>query len=113
MFLICCFLRPSFTVVPVEDLHWYWDEVVLKARPRLDIQPDDKPEVVRKKEDLVRSLNKFLAYLEDTYIGREDSSGTKRLPKLKPIQWNKHEAASNCDAVTTTKAEVSGCFRHL
>ena len=62
------FLRPSFTLVPVEDLHWYWGEVVLKARPTVDIQQDDEPGVVRKKELLVRSLNKFPTYPEDTYL---------------------------------------------
>ena len=80
-------------MVPVKDIIWYWENVVLKNKPEGD-------------REFNRKLAKYEDYVEKIYVGGVSIDGGHRKPRFAPEMWNKSESAQRCREVTTNNAEV-------
>ena len=87
------------------DITWYWEQVVLPAKPQIDLE-DDKA-----RRDISQSLEKVLEDVETKFIGKIDREGRTVWPQFS--QWSKYASATNLNMTEwTNKAEVIE-MRHL
>ena len=104
----------STALVPPEHLQWYWEHVVIPAKPELMSEENlDPDELQNFKKDYEERIDQFLLYLEKTYIGYIDRNHKLKEPQFKVSDWNKHSLARTCDSLTTNKAEVGVSFSLL
>ena len=80
-------------MVPVGDIMWYWENLVLKNKPEGD-------------REFNRKLAKYEDYIEKIYVGSVSLDEGHRKPRFEPEMWNKSESARRCMEVTTNNAEV-------
>ena len=84
------------------DITWYWEQVVLPAKPQIDLE-DDKA-----RRDISQSLEKLLEDVETKFIGKIDREGRTVWPQFSPDQWSKYASATNLNMNEwTNKAEVT------
>ena len=89
----------SVALVPAGDISWYWEHIVLPAKPQMDNNKESK--------DISQTVENLLEYVERNFIGRRDREGRYERPQFSPEVWSKHDSALQCQTVHTNKAEVT------
>ena len=100
------FVRTIWSVafVPTGDISWYWEHIVLPAKPQLELEDSDNN---KERQAITQAVEDLLECVERNFIGRRDSEGRYESPLYSPEVWSKHNSAVQCQTVQTNKAEVT------
>ena len=66
----------SVALVPAGDISWYWEHIVLPAKPQMDNNKESK--------DISQTVENLLEYVERNFIGRRDREGRYERPEIYP-----------------------------
>ena len=97
----------SVALVPAGDISWYWEHLVLPAKPQIELEDSDNN---KERKAISQGVENLLEYVERNFIGRRDREGRYERPELSPEVWSKYNSALHCQTVETNKAEVTHLF---
>ena len=97
----------SVALVPAGDISWYWQHIVLPAKPQIELEDSDNN---KERKTISQAVENLLEYGERNFIGRRDREGRYERPQFSPEVWSKHDSALQCQTVPTNKAEVTPMF---
>ena len=75
----------STALVPLAHLLWYWENIVLTAKPEINdknLHPDELQHI---KKDYEERVDQLLQYLEKTYIGFFNRNRIWKEPRFKSL----------------------------
>ena len=97
----------SVALVPAGDITWYWQHIVLPAKPQIELEDSDNN---KERKAISQAVENLLEYVERNFIGRRDREGRYERPQFSPEVWSKYDSALQCQTVQTNKAEVTHLF---
>ena len=94
----------SVAFVPAGDISWYWEHIVLPAKPQVELEDSD---INKERQAITQAVEDLLECVERNFIGRRDNEGSYERPLYSPEVWSKHNSAVQCQTLQTNKAEVT------